>query len=288
MGEMGDVVVNVESDILTDPLSRFGLHCDPFDPASSEPAFYWGAGRGQLVEQVAHFGQFGVGVLVLEAPRGVGSEILMQQVESQLEASCCTIDADTLQESAELFRRLLEHLEPGQAVDSLGVNQVLAELRHMLSHGLQGGPVMLAVRHADALDDSVVKGLAALVASLPDTQGLNFKVLLWTEMLASSRYESLELGSGLFNSVSIRALDETETREYVECLMGAAGWQGEPVFSEADYATLWRQSRGIPEKINAFARALLLTAVPESEVESKRRVAVTAVPQFHSHKTSLI
>jgi type II secretory pathway predicted ATPase ExeA len=68
----------------------------------------------------------------------------------------------------------------------------------------------------------------------------------------------LQLRQRVIASYHLGAMDELETRQYIEHRMALAGWNRPSLFTDAAYAEIHRFARGIPRMINTVADRLLL------------------------------
>ena len=61
----------------------------------------------------------------------------------------------------------------------------------------------------------------------------------------------------------LNALDETETRTYIEHRLGCANWADRPHFTDDAYEAIFRASEGVPRRINNLCDRILLFAFLE-------------------------
>jgi hypothetical protein len=254
----------LEPELLTDHFTRWGLANDPFDPDVPRTAFYSGAQRGQIVSQLLHFCQFGSGVLVVESEEGAGKKTILRQIQQQLSIdSFLELDAAILSDPSQIFFQILSRLEPDQPVESLGIGQVLAELRHLLHlDSVAGAGLVVSLANPDLLDDKVVGALVPLLQDSPEASVPGLKLLFWSDSDFTKRLDSLGLFDVAVSDLPIPSLSSEEVKEYLNFLLSESGAR-ESLFTDDECETIWRQSKGLPGRIDAFARAALLRKLPE-------------------------
>jgi len=83
----------------------------------------------------------------------------------------------------------------------------------------------------------------------------------------------------------LEALDEEQTRGYIEHRLRTAGWTGDPKFTDAAYADIYKYSGGVPRRINTLCDRLLLFGVLE-EIHEFDADKVNTVVQELKNETS--
>ncbi|GAA5315742.1 MAG: SPOR domain-containing protein [Candidatus Pelagadaptatus aseana] len=259
------MAVAMEPELLTDHFSHWGLSYDPFDPDINRSVFFTGAQRGQIVSQIAHFCQFGSGVLVVESEEGAGRKTVLEQVSRQIsEENLLKLDAATQSDPSQIFFQILERLEPDQPVASLGIGQVLAELRHLLQLDSAGTEhLVVSLVNPELLDDKVIAALVTLLQGAAEAEAPSIKLLFWSDSTLVERLDKLNLVDVPVCDLPIPAMSASEVEEYLVFLLKHAGAEKQ-LFTAAECETIWRQSKGLPGRVDAFARAALLRKLPDT------------------------
>lgn len=247
-----------------DWLQALGLLRDPFDAADA--AFFPGAGRQQLLDQLLHQCQFSASALVVLGEAGAGKSALRRELLSHLAADddICTIDVPAIYDAD----RLLAQIVAGfglEAADSASRGQLLAQIRHFCQSGEEGSLALLLVENAHHLDDQLLSALLSLLQGQEDSIRPLHLVLFGDPTLAL-RLDNFGIVDVLVHDLLLEPLDREEVGEYLDFCLQQAGYSGEALFTERDLDTLWRQSQGLPGRLNPLARRLLIeAAAPASE-----------------------
>jgi general secretion pathway protein A len=126
-------------------------------------------------------------------------------------------------------------------------------------HG-QGKRVLLIVDEAQSLSTEAVEELRML-SNLAIGRNAPFQGIL----LGQPEFRTVLSTTGLEQfrqrvtaSYHLGALNEQDTRRYIEHRLHHVGWTNDPTFSDEAFAQIFRQTSGIPRRINTLCSRLLL------------------------------
>jgi hypothetical protein len=85
---------------------------------------------------------------------------------------------------------------------------------------------------------------------------------------------------------NLRALEEEETRAYVEHRLHVVGWQNEPAISSAVFPVIYRFSEGVPRRINLICSRLFLHTFVEQRHQIGIADARTVVEELQEEQLS--
>lgn len=241
--------------------SHYRLHAKPFQ-LTPDPSFFFGSkGHKRAMSYLEYGLHQGEGFIVVTGEIGAGKTTLVRSLLRKLPTDRIVAAhlVSTQLDSDDILRMIgaafgLDELE-GNKVRVL--QRVEAFLRQCAA---QQKRALLIVDEAQNLTAKAVEELRMLS---------NFQVgekpLLQSFLLGQPEFRDtlrgedlLQLRQRVIASYHLGAMDEAETRNYIEHRMQLAGWNGPSVFTDAAYQEIFRFSRGIPRMINTLADRLLL------------------------------
>jgi len=246
--------------------SFYKLTTRPFQ-LSPDPKFFYGSPSHKRAMSYLRYGLTqGEGFIVITGDIGTGKTMLVntlfndlskenvvaaQLVTTQLEAD------DTLRMVAASF---------GLAHEGLDKATILKNLEtFMTSRMRQGKRVLLLVDEAQNLPPRSLEELRML-----SNFQLGGRVLFQSFLLGQVEFRNTIQAKGLeqlrqrvIAAYHLEALDEEQTRGYIEHRLRTAGWAGDPKFTDAAYADIYKYSGGVPRRINTLCDRLLLFGVLE-------------------------
>lgn len=239
---------------MDDYLSYYGLQQEPF---SDSGAFFGGAGRQEVLDQVQHYCQFSSGAIVLEGRPGLGKSLLLQQL-AQLHPSALPLSfvaAPVTASAEQILSSLATELGMPLPEDN-SAGAMASQLRHQLQVG--GQQALIIIDDAHNLGDQVLSALLSLLQGQePGAKSSNL-VLAGDNGLAT-RLDSFELVDILINDVQLLELSLAEAGDYIARRLEQAGFDGDMPFSAEELDQLWRESKGCPGAINKLAEHLLVS-----------------------------
>jgi hypothetical protein len=86
-----------------------------------------------------------------------------------------------------------------------------------------------------------------------------------------------QLRQRVLASFHLGPLTETDTRAYIEHRLSLVGWQNDPRFTEGAFWQIYRETGGVPRKINALcSRLMLFGFLEETHVVDEQAVQQVA------------
>ena len=269
--------------------SFYKLTTRPFQ-LSPDPKFFYGSPSHKRAMSYLRYGLTqGEGFIVITGDIGTGKTMLVntlfndlskenvvaaQLVTTQLEAD------DTLRMVAASF---------GLAHEGLDKATILKNLEtFMTSRMRQGKRVLLLVDEAQNLPPRSLEELRML-----SNFQLGGRVLFQSFLLGQVEFRNTIQAKGLeqlrqrvIAAYHLEALDEEQTRGYIEHRLRTAGWAGDPKFTDAAYADIYKYSGGIPRRINTLCDRLLLFGVLEEIHEFDADKVNTVVEELKKETSS--
>ncbi len=248
-------------------LSLLKLHSAPFGSKGGADLFYADAERTQYLDMLQHLTQYSEELLLVVGNEGIGKSILLDKYLQRREEhwEVCRIDGNQGLELDSLFARVADCF----AVDMAKVapEQLLEALRRHLDALLEQQLSVLVIDDAHALSDDALEMVFHL-AALEGEHGKLIRVLLFADSSIESRLSSTRFSQlASPHRVQLKPLNEADSAAYVTHRLQSAGYIGTPPFNSAELKQLYRQSQGVPLKLNRAAHALLLE---HSEGERKQ------------------
>ena len=212
---------------------------------------------------------------VLRSNRLVGTLLKYLEKENIIVAHIVTTQLqaiDLLRMAARCFG--LAYKEPSKAV-------LLVELESFFwATAQEGKRVLLLVDEAQGLPGDSIEELRMLS---------NFqrggRMLVQTFLLGQKEFRNILRSDGfeqvrqrVIASYHLTPLGPDETQKYIEHRLFAAGWSGDPRFTDDAYRQIFQFSAGVPRRINTLCDRLLLYGSLE-EIHTIDRAAFEAVAQ---------
>jgi general secretion pathway protein A len=268
--------------------SIYKLTARPFQ-LSPDPKFFYGSPSHKRAMSYLRYGLTqGEGFIVITGDIGTGKTMLVntlfndlskenvvaaQLVTTQLEAD------DTLRMVAASF---------GLAHEGLDKATILKNLEtFMTSRMRQGKRVLLLVDEAQNLPPRSLEELRML-----SNFQLGGRVLFQSFLLGQVEFRNTIQAKGLeqlrqrvIAAYHLEPLDEEQTRGYIEHRLRTVGWAGDPTFTDAAYADIYKYSGGVPRRINTLCDRLLLFGALE-EIHEFDADKVNTVVQELKNETS--
>ena len=242
----------------------FQLTPDPqfyFESVSHKKAMsYLGYGLGQ-----------GEGFIVITGEVGAGKSTLVAHLMERIDPAALTVAqvVTSALDGAELVHVVAQAF--GLAVDGHDKAGALGAIERFLQDEARAGRrCLLVVDECQNLDLAALEELRMLsnfqLGSHPLLQSLLLGQPEFRRTLA--HHPGLEqLRQRIIASHHLEALDESEVAAYIRHRLGRVGWSGHPVLSEALLDALYRQTDGIPRRVNQVMNRLLLLGAIEERSE---------------------
>ena len=261
----------------------FGLDREPFSLAP-DPRFLFMSERHR--EALAHL-LYGVGggggFVLLTGEIGAGKTTVARCFLEQLPPTCvvayifnpCLSVMELLQTVCSEFG--IAELAPGAS----GKAHVDALNRFLLDAHAAGRQALLIIDEAQALEPAVLEQLR-LLTNLETAERKLLQIVLIGQpelrtMLAEPGLE--QLAQRVIARYHLGPLTASETRQYVEHRLSVAGLKGPSPFEALAQAQLYRQSGGVPRRINLLADRALLGAYSQSRRQVDRPMVTRAAQE---------
>ena len=228
-------------------------HSDPFSDSSST-AFFGGADRRMLLDEVIHLCQFGNNLVAALGDEGVGKTTFLSQARYELAetAFCCFISGSVMTSADDVFKQIISQLElPVAASSSTG--EMIATLRHSMAEG-NLHRVVIIIDDAHHLDEPV---LSALVSLLQGHQGQHLHILVGGDKSLVHRFDQFEMVDVLIYDVTLNPFSVDELRDYLDFKLSASGYRDSGQLSDAQVNALQHETAGYPAAVNRSAQHLL-------------------------------
>jgi type II secretory pathway predicted ATPase ExeA len=251
-----------ETPATTNLLSFHGLRQQPFD-VTPDPAYLYSSPSHRealtaLSQGIEHFRGF----LMLVAEPGMGKTTLLNKLMEELSDSARVVFLFQTQcSSNELLRFILNELEVDHAgMDVVAMHRALNQA--LLEEMLRGRRFVLIVDEAQNLQEPVLETIR-LLSDFETTHSKLIQIVLAGQpQLADALMKPglVQLRQRVAMLSHLNPLGATETAEYVEHRLRAAGWDGKPLFTPEALSLIAEVSGGVPRSINNLCFNALLTA----------------------------
>ncbi|MBE7418033.1 MAG: AAA family ATPase [Ideonella sp.] len=243
--------------------SHFGFTGSPFQ-LNPDPAFYFGSQGHSNVMSYLRFGVHqGEGFIVVTGDIGAGKTTLVRTLLEQLNSDevVAAQVLNTQLQSGELLQSILTAF--GVPVPSGSKAQLLAELEKFLCEvAVSRRRALLIVDEAQNLGPEAIEELRMLSNFQVGNHALLQSFLVGQpELRKQLESRSMEqLRQRVIASCHLGPLTAPETRDYIEHRLRHVGWDANPAFDDGVFDVIFRQTGGIPRKINLLCNRLLLSA----------------------------
>ena len=239
----------------------YNLTGPPFQ-LTPDHRFFFGSQTHQKALAYLTFGLLqGEGFIVITGDIGSGKTTLVGQLLSQLDTTkyvaatvvTTQLDADdTLRMVASAF---------GLRHDCTDKASLLREIESfLLMNQRQERRVLLLIDEAQNLPARSLEELRMLSNfQVGEKAALQIYLLGQPQFRQTLARESLEqLRQRIIASHHLGPMQQHETQAYIEHRLAHAGWKGDPQFTADAFERIFRQSGGVPRKINTLCTRLLL------------------------------
>lgn len=245
-----------------DVLAHFNLPQQPFD-VTPDPAYLYGSAShrealASLKDGIEHFRGFAV----LVAEPGMGKTTLLHKLMEELADSARVVFLFQTQcSSLELLCFILNELEVDHSgMDVVAMHRALNQA--LLEEMLRGRRFVLIVDEAQNLQEPVLETIR-LLSDFETTHSKLIQIVLAGQpQLAETltRPSLVQLRQRIAVLSSLKALTASETAEYIEHRLRAAGWRDSLLFSSEALDQIAESSQGVPRSINHLCFNSLLEA----------------------------
>jgi len=247
----------------------YGLSACPFR-LTPDRRFYFGSEGHRKAMSYLKFGLYqGEGFIVITGDVGTGKSTLVSQLFTELDSNqivaaqigTTQIDAD------DAIRLICSAFNIGSEVT--GKAALLAEFeKFLVEQNQRNRRVLLVVDEAQNLPMRTLEELRMLSNFNISGQPLFQSFLVGQpQFLGTLSHPDLtQLQQRVIASYKLEAMSQDETREYILHRLQMVEWDGTPEFTEDSFDVIFRETQGVPRRINTLAnRVMLYSALEELE-----------------------
>jgi len=253
----------------------------PFQLTPDSRFFFGSSGHSRAIAHLVYGLAQEEGFIVITGEVGAGKTTLVEHLWSQLDRNSYVMARIvTTQVSGDDLLRLV--MANFGLADTPGLDKatLLRRFEFMVQEQRRAGRrCVLVVDEVQNLPLSALEELRMLSNITVDGRASVQTILLgqpqFRPILASRDAEQLR--QRVLASYHLGPLSEAETRAYIEHRLKTVRWEGDPHWDDAAYAQVYRQSGGIPRRINTLcSRVLLYGALEETHEITGAMVESTA------------
>lgn len=245
---------------------HFGLTAKPFQ-LSPDAAFFYPSKEHKRALSFLEYGlDQGDGFIVITGDVGTGKTTIVQTLLHDLDPNDLLVAniVTTQLEEDDLMHLVAASF--GLKVNANSKALLLRDLERLfIQQAKENRRVLLIVDEAQNLPKRSVEELRML-----SNFQLRGKPLVQIFLLGQEEFRSTLLSEGfeqlrqrVIATYHLNALDETETRTYIEHRLSCADWAGRPQFSDEAFTSIFQASEGVPRRINNLCDRILLFAFLE-------------------------
>ncbi|MCP5213297.1 MAG: AAA family ATPase [Hahellaceae bacterium] len=254
--------------------AHFGFSAKPFQLTPDPRFFYASACHKKALYYLQYGLHQGEGFIVITGPIGTGKSTLASNLLDSLDSQ--KIVASQVSVSNLNPRELLEHIANAFGVRTEGDSkaQIIKEIeQYLFTLNRQNKRALLIIDEAQNLSHESLEELRLL-----SNYQVNNKPLLQTFLLGQEELREhmqhpsmLQFQQRVIASFHLRALTDSEVKQYVMHRLLHVGWTDKPAFTEQALTKLFTYTHGIPRRINIFMDRTLLMAFLENKelIDSK-------------------
>src|SRR5712671_6661606 len=233
-------------------LAFYGLNQQPFDVTPDPAYLYRSRVHREAFEAISQGIENLRGFVALVAQPGTGKTTLLHKLMEELSDSARVVFLFQTQcNSSELLRQLLTELGvEHDGTDVVAMHKVLNQA--LFEEMLQGRRFVLIVDEAQNLQDSVLETIR-LLSNYETTHSKLIQIVLAGQpqlVETLMRPGLVQLRQRIAVVANLEPLDATETAEYIEHRLRAAGSNDTHIFTRDAMARIAERSQGIPRTIN--------------------------------------
>ncbi|WP_126452255.1 AAA family ATPase [Sulfuriflexus mobilis] len=264
-------------------LSKLGLSIEPFSDSVEEDFFLLGSSRSQLLNMLYHLAQNSELLLVVSGVTGSGKTSLLQHFIDMGDESwrSCVIDANAMLNPEQLLIQIAEGF--GLPQDSVNFGSGLDMLKKRLIEMKRSELIsMLIIDDAHELPAASLTLLMKLSELSDANEGL-LRIVLFSEPQLTAILNASSLKDVRYrvtHTLDMPPLNEAETSDYIHHRLAVAGLQSGFPFSKSQLKKIYRQSGGIPGKINLYAHEILLGTKPAGNRSDTKINAASQLRSF--------
>ena len=272
----------------------FGLRQDPFSIAPDPRYLFMSERHREALAHLLYGVQGGGGFVLLTGEIGTGKTTICRCFLEQTPENCrvafnfnpkLTV-VELLRTVCDEFGVVVNHQGPGEATAKDHIDPLNTFL--LASHAA-GQHAVLIIDEAQNLSADVLEQLRLLTNLETDTRKLLQIILIGQPELRRllARPELEQLAQRVIARFHLDALDEAETRQYIQHRMDVAGLHGPLPFTRDALRRIHSLTAGVPRRINLLCDRALLGAYASGQHRVERAVVDKAATEvFDTLKAS--
>ncbi len=256
----------------------FRLHQAPFSITPNPAFFYSGNTRGAILQALLYALGQGEGIVKVTGEVGSGKTMLCRMLDKQLPPH---IDVIYLVNPSLAPDEVLAAIAAELGLEAGGRGDELLRALHaeLIARHSAGRQVVLLVEEAQAMPLATLEQIR-LLTNLETAHHKLLQIVLFgqPELDASLELPHMrQLRERITHSFEVPALAPALVPEFLAHRLGAAGYDGPPLFSPAAARLIGQASEGIVRRINILADKALLAAFADDAARVERRHALQAI-----------
>jgi putative secretion ATPase (PEP-CTERM system associated) len=253
----------------------------PFQLTPDTRFFFGSSGHSRAIAHLVYGLAQEEGFIVITGEVGAGKTTLVEQIWSQLDRNTYVMArvVTTQVSGDDLLRLVMANFGLGETPGTDKAT-LLRRFEHMVrDQRRMGRRCLLVVDEVQNLSLAALEELRMLSNITVDGRASVQTILLgqpqFRPILASPDVEQLR--QRVLASFHLGPLSEEETRGYIEHRLKTVGWNDDPHWEPGAFNAVFRQTGGIPRRINTLcSRVLLYGALEETHVIGGDMVDATA------------
>lgn len=252
----------------------------PFLLTPDSRFFFGSSGHSRAMAHLVYGLSQEEGFIVITGEVGAGKTTLVEQLCSQLDRQAYAIAriVTTRVSGDDLLRLVVSGFGLGET-QGLDKATLLNRFEQMVADQDRTGRCLLVVDEVQNLSVAALEELRMLsnitVRGKASVQTILLGQPQFRPVLASPDLEQLR--QRVLASYHLGPLTEGETRAYIEHRLKTVGWSGDPNWEDDAFAQVFRETEGIPRRINTLcSRILLYSALDEARTITRPIVERTS------------
>ena len=260
--------------------SFFRLTGIPFQLTPDSRFFFGSAGHSRAISHLVYGLSQEEGFVVITGEVGAGKTTLVERLWTQLDRNSYAIGrvVTTLVSGDDLLRLAVTSF--GITDDGTDKATLLRRFEAMVRAQRDAGRrCLLVIDEAQNLSVATLEELRMLSNITVDGRAAVQTILLGQPQFRPllARPELEQLRQRVLASYHLGPLTEHETRLYIEHRLHMVGWADDPFWTDGAFLRVFRETGGIPRRVNTLCgRVLLFTALEEAHTVTAEMVAATA------------
>ncbi|MFC6668950.1 XrtA/PEP-CTERM system-associated ATPase [Marinobacterium aestuariivivens] len=248
--------------------SYFGFTAKPFQLSPATEFFFTSKGHKRALSYLHYGVSQGEGFIVITGEVGTGKTTLMRNLwttadyDNLITAQLVT----TRLEADDLLRMICSAFGlPAENKPKAVLLQQFQEFLHSVHRANKR--VLLLVDEAQNLSAGAIEELRMLSNfQINDTPLMQSFLLGQPELRAIIQNPNMEqFRQRIIAACHLQPLHEEEVKAYILWRLKVAGWKQNPEFNDDAFKEIYRQTKGVPRKINVFCDRLLLLCFLEEQ-----------------------